>query len=202
VTTINVTKLYDQTGNGLHATQGTLASMPTLVLSPVTGLGVGCPAIMFNGSQFLATAASFPAVNQPLSFSSVAIRTSGSTDAGTIAASSGNDPEMIFRTANLVAVFAGGTAATQTQTDNVWHALHGVFNGASSLMNVDGSSGTPQINNQGMQATDSLRYGRDSFQPSGNFLIGSVNEGGVWPVAFTGANMTSFSTNMHSYWGF
>jgi hypothetical protein len=36
VITIKIPKLYDQTGNGVHVTQATLASMPTLVLRTPT----------------------------------------------------------------------------------------------------------------------------------------------------------------------
>jgi hypothetical protein len=47
VTTIKVSKLYDQTGNGFHATQAALANMPTLVLSTLGSH----PAIVFTAAN-------------------------------------------------------------------------------------------------------------------------------------------------------
>lgn len=199
-----IAKLYDQTGGGKDASQGTLATMPAIVFGPVTGLSSNRPAMVFSNAQFLATT-SAPVIAQPLTYSSVSIRTSGTTDAGMMAGDSGNDAEMIYRTANVSAVFAGGSVPTQAQTDNSWHSFHGVFNGVATacLMNVDGSSGSSaNCGSTGLPAAHQLWIGRDSFQTSGSWLVGRINEAGVWPSALSGGNMTSLSSNQHSYWGY
>jgi hypothetical protein len=201
VTTIKVTKLYDQVGTK-HASQATLATMPELVLGPVTGLTSTRPAMVFANAQALVTATA-PNVAQPLTFSSVSIRTSGTIDVGMMAGDTGNDAEMIYRGSNVAGVFAGGSVATQSQTDNSWHSFHGVFNGASSLLNVDGSSGsTASAGTNGLPDAHQLRIGRDSFQPSGSWLTGRINEAGVWPSALSGTNMTDLYNNQKTYWGY
>jgi len=201
VTTIKVTKLYDQVGTN-HASQGTLATMPVLVLGPVTGLASNRPAMVFANAQFLATATG-PNIAQPLTYSSVAIRTSGTTDVGMMAGDNGNDPEMILQAATVASIFAGGSVVSQTQTNNAWHSFHGVFNGASSVMNVDGTSGTSgSAGTNGLAVGHLLWIGRDSFAASGSWWVGNINEAGVISAAASGANMTSLSSNQHSYWGY
>jgi hypothetical protein len=194
VTTILVTKLYDQTGNAHHVAQTTVASMPTLNTS---GLGAGLPTMVFSGGQF--DSASFT-LAQPLSYSAAAVRV-GTADGGVLAGINGNDAEMRFGPSapNQIFVFSGSAAITQVATDGTWHALQGVLNGASSVMNVNGTSGTTGASGtNGITAGGGFYFGRSAFGD----LTGSMTEGGVWPFAFTGANMTALSGNQRAYWGF
>jgi hypothetical protein len=69
VTTIKVAKLYDQTGNGRHFTQATLANMPNLTASGLNGL----PVLNFPGSVFVLGTATVT-VAQPFTYSTVYIR--------------------------------------------------------------------------------------------------------------------------------
>jgi hypothetical protein len=198
-----ISKLYDQTGGGKDASQGTLATMPALVFGPVTGLAANRPAMVFANAQFLVTSVA-PVIVQPLTMSSVAIRTSGTTDVGMMASDNGNEPEMILQAATVATVFAGAVVSS-SQTNNAWHSFHGVFNSAStaSLVNVDGVSGSPGNAGSGnFTAAHQLRIGRDSFAASGSWWVGNINEAGIWASALSGANMTSLSSNQHSYWGY
>jgi hypothetical protein len=197
VTTIKVKKIYDQIGTS-HLSQATLATMPILVTGSVTGLAANRPAMQFRGAQSLA-AASGSSASQPLSFSSVAERI-GTANGGIISSIGGNDAELRFgpSTANQVFVFAGGSPATRAATDSAFHAIQGVLNGASSVTNVDGTSGsTASAGTNGI--ANAVRIGMSPFS---DFLTGFICEAGLWPSAFSGANMTSLSSNQHSYWGF
>lgn len=198
VTTIKVPRLYDQTGGGRHLVQATLATMPTLILGPVTGLASNRPAMVFASQNLLSPATL--SVAQPLTLGTVAIRTSGTSDSGIIAGNNGNDADIMFRGANVAAIFAGSFAPTLAQTDNAWHSVHGAFNGASSFVNIDGTSGSTGSPGAGSMSTNrGLYLGRDGF---GSALTGRILEGGVWPSALSGANISSLSSNQHSYWGY
>lgn len=198
VTTIVINQLYDQTGNAIHlASSSSLSTRPTLVLGPVTGLASSRPSLLFSGTQEITSTASLTQA-QPVSVGSVARRSN--TSAGyAVAATVGNEPQIGFTgTANTAGGFAGSFATQTASPDGNFFALHGVFNGAATIMNVDGSSGTAGSTSNGYSSSG-LRMGEDSF---GNFLTGNVQEGGIWPVALSGPNMTALSANQHAYWGF
>lgn len=196
VTTIKVTKVYDQIGTS-HVTQATLASMPNLVLGPVTGLSSNRPAMVFSGAQVLSNTVSV-AVSQPVSFSSVAFR-NGSAVGGIIADTVANNAEMVFNSAaNQAIIFAGGSPVVANANDNAWHSISAAFNGASSIIGADGvapTSGSPGANG----TSNNINIGESSFS---EFLTGNINEVGIWPSAISSANMSSLSSNQHSYWGF
>lgn len=192
----SVTKLYDQIGTS-HATQATLASMPVLALGSVSGIASNRPAMIFAGGQKLSITLSL-GIPQPLSFSSVAVNTNSGTVGGILADAVANNAEMIFgNSANQTLIYAGGTPIVMSATDVVWHAISGVFNGSSSIMNVDGT--TSSTGSPGSGTLGSPQIGEDSF---GDFLKGNIVEIGIWPSALSGTNMTSLSGNAHSYWGF
>lgn len=198
ITTIKVTKLYDQAGGANPMVQLTLATMPTLVLGPVTGLASNRPALVFSGAQMFSTSFASVAI-QPLSLGAVAIRTPAAPAGGMVAGNVSGDAEMLFDTpANTATIFAGGVTVSQTETDGAWHAIHSTFTGGNGIVNVDGSSGSTAAVGTG-KLPNVVRYGEDTF---GNFLNGKMNEGGVWNIALSGTNMTNLSSNYHAYWGF
>jgi hypothetical protein len=203
VSTIKVTRLYDQTGGGKHVSQATLATMPVLVLGPVTGLATNRPAMVFANAQFLGRTTAFGISAQPLTMSCVAIRTSGTTDVGMMAGANGNDAEMILQAATVASIFAGGSVVSTSQTNNAWHSFHGVFNTTSSVMNVDGSSGSTGTTGSGViNNASGIWLGRDSFASSGSWWVGNINEAGIWTSGLPSGNMSSLSVNQHSYWGY
>lgn len=203
VTTIRVSKLYDQSGGGNHAVQATLASMPQLILGPVTGLASNRPAIAINGGRFLQTAAISGAnLIQPMTLSAVGIRTSGTTLGGMIGGTTTDDAEIFFDGANLAGVYAA-VIIDAAQTDNAWHGFHGVFNDPLSLMNVDGvdgTSGTAGAHGWTRSGTGAVVIGKDGF---GSAMVGNLCEVGAWNISFTtAAKSAAMSSNQHSYWGF
>lgn len=194
----SVTKIYDQTGNGFHLTQATLADMPVLSLSALNSL----PCLLGNGSStFLDNAVVTGAPAQPFSFSAVGKRTANFTS-----------QQSYFGTNNVTGVLAGwassantlqyyaSTAVTNaTATDNAFHAMQTAFNGASSFIYVDGtltnantSPGSTGLGSHFILLNDIYNL----------FLSGPVCEMGVWSVAFTSGNYTGLNSNQHGTNGY
>lgn len=127
-----VATIYDQVGT-FNAPQGTTADQP--IFSPNGGPNGRFPAIWFNGSTMTNTASGGNAVS---TISWVGENTGaalGPVFASFGGSSSGYDP------ANRVYLNNGSTA-TATASDNAWHSVGGVYNGAASIINVDGTNTT------------------------------------------------------------
>lgn len=73
---------------------------------------------------------------QGVTMSVYARRVNGSTDC--IAWSNGTTPGLAYTSANTVQMYSG-SAYTNTVSDNAWHAMQAFFNGASSILNLDGT---------------------------------------------------------------
>jgi hypothetical protein len=189
VSTIRVPKLYDQTGNGRHFTTGTLSQMPTLTLNALGGL----PGMTGStgGSTRLPTGNITQA--QPLTMSTVYVRTSGTS--GEIAgAGTGSTVSMNTGGANVVNINAGTVLTGPAAADSSFHSLQGVFNGASSAVNVDGSETTGNAGSNSLSAVPFRLF----VTNGGNFLNGSIMEAGLWPSAANSTNRGDLSTNQHS----
>lgn len=196
VTTIKVTKLYDQSGNSRHQIQATLANMPTLVLSP-SGIGAGKYGLFFNGGQAMSTATNFfsTPLNTPFSLSIVGerISTAGSVwiwyddnDGNQVLASGGNWN------------FGASTQISAPAADGAFHSAQVVYNTSTSTALIDstGTSGTTSA----LVANGHFIIGAYNSGVS-NPLTGYIQEFGWWS-ADKSANNTTMATNQHVYWGF
>jgi hypothetical protein len=198
---VKVKKLYDQTGNGHHLdTVNNLASSPSVTLNALGSLSV----VTFDGSasQRIQASSAFPSQAQPFTVSLLAARTSHFTTYGTFVACNSTDPEIqVDNTTNTWRINAGGTALTTTVSDSSYHALQFVFNGASSILYLDGTQTTGLSPGTHGYTADSGGpiWGRDSF---GNYIYGNIGENGWWPAAFTTPQQSSMDSNQHTYWGF
>ena len=194
----SITKMYDQTGNGYHETQATLASMPVLTLSelnslPCANFTSAATSVYMNSSTLTQT--------QPLTYMAVAERSANFTTGNQILAVGANTlPYMQYRaSANSIAL----SANTQIQsssgtTDSAFHALIGVIDlnaNADSVLVSDGAvvagagaTGTTAI------STQTLQIGHNGSQTSGMFVC----EDGMWPGAWTSTQYGNMNTNMHS----
>lgn len=193
VTTICVTKVYDQTGTGNHWTQATLANMPTLTRNIINGL----PAMTFASSQTINTTTTFT-VAANFSFSTVYERTSGTAIGGAFGGAGGSF--IGAGTGANLAVINNSTSVTETATDNAWHGLNAlVTSGAASALNVDGTDFTSlNAGSAGLSAV-ALRFGRAGT----NELLGNVAEGGFWQTtALTPTQRGNLYTNMHGASGY
>jgi hypothetical protein len=190
VTTIKVTKIYDQTGAGNHFTQATLASMPALTLSALGGL----PGLTFSGSEVLASAA--VTFSTPYSFSTVYERTN-STAGGILGAVTTSSGIVAGNGANLFQVVAG-SAAAQAASDAAFHAASAVLTsgGTNSFAVVDGVKGSTSSAGANTISALALRIGRDS---GGNTITGTIMEVGIWPTTtFNSTQYGNLNTNQHS----
>lgn len=199
VTTIRVTKIYDQSGGAQHATQFTLGNMPQLVLNP-TGMTASRAALFFASSrsdQIVSSGVGFTS-GQPFTISAVANRTTTQTSVrgGIVSLNSGGVRFGYEANANTFFQYAGGGLNdVGTSANNTWYGLQAVFNGASSLVNVNGAN--TATNNPGTTGPSSsaVAWGNTS---SGDFLDGYIAELGVW----SGSVSTSMGSNQQSAWGF
>ncbi len=134
-------------------------------------------------------------VSQPYTISYVANRQStvGYSSLYT-AASQGTG----FDTAGNKVYLASPTLFNATATDGLEHAFQNVANGASSKIDVDGT-------------TTTANAGASAFGSGGTIYIANVNniqvflgyitEIGMWPVGFSSGQITSMCHNQFSYWG-
>lgn len=198
VCTIN--KLVDQTGNGNDILTSLEANRPTLV---VPGAANGCPStsdycVKFNGTTSRLTSAALT-VAQSLTLSAVAVRTSGSSYSHIIGKSNGDKTLHFGPDATHVELFWVADHGSLTQTNGTWYALHAVNSATASQSFVyrDTTASTGFTLTTGY-ASDLIAMGFDT----GETLTGSVVEAGIWPVAFSSGQVSSMSSNQHSYWGF
>jgi hypothetical protein len=186
-----VTKAYDQTGNSNHFTQATLASMPGLVFSAINslpGMQCGTPAQLTSPGLTM---------SQPYTLASAYIRTSGTATGASIGSGNGAyvGSGAIANVAQAAA--GGGPLALSSVTDNAWHAISGVMNNTSSVINVDGAEATGAAGTA-TYAGNALRLCTDNT----TFLVGRTMEGGIWPSAFNSTQRTNMNANIHGSNGY
>lgn len=184
---------YDQTAHTNHLVQATAGNQPQLLPSGINSL----PAIQFTGTQSLVLSSLSQA--QPYSFSVVSDQVGpGAVGAGYFGAAGPAAMLLDGGSANQVRLYAGSAFAPNvTAANGTAHAIQGVFNGASSILNVDGTGTT------GSPGAASL---------SGNFILGNtfsggtswlgrIGEAGEWGVGFSTGNNTSLCGNQRLYYG-
>lgn len=205
----NVKNLYDQSGalkcSGATAcdwTEPSVALRPSLITSCLGALP--CMGFVRASSSALGITGLAAAVSQPISTSVVANRTGSTTSISGMHGLGGPNfqRQMAFDTTNRVYIFGGsGNVNSATVSNNAWHAFQGVFNGSSSLVNLDGVDGsTANGGSDGLDTATTSVFGQDRFN---DFLDGSMVEIGAWSVSFTTTGVSaSMSSNQHTAWGF
>lgn len=194
VTTIFVTRIYDQSGAALHATQATLANMPVLTLNAIGSL----PAMQFTGANatiLLASAA--PATLSNPTFSGVAQR-SNSAFSGIFINSNSLSGVFTDTGANNLAMYNGNVVPVGGN-DGAFHAFQMMFNSAASSSDVDGST-LSGLNPGANLFNTGSPYSLGGFAPY--LLTGFISEVGVWSGNFSSPIQVSMNSNQHTYWGF
>jgi hypothetical protein len=194
VSSIKVKQIYDQIGTRHLKTAGaggTLAQMPTLVLS---GFGSHPVVRVSDTNPQSMDAASSLAQAQPYSVYTVAKRTSGTTGPDIIYG--GTLPGSILLSGSGVAgIFASGTAnfGSGSVTENQFWTLQGLFDGASSK----GAYGATTVTglSPGTTAIDEPGLSNPSFPTNMDWF-----EGCVW-AGDKSASFGSQNTNATGYWG-
>jgi hypothetical protein len=183
--------MYNQVSPGTcDVVQATLASMPLLLLSS-TPTGT-LPAVQASGAVGALQVSTCAAKSQPIAFSGVIIRTSGTTNIAMIG-QSGGAATGFDTTGN--AFVGASTIIDLAAANSSWHAVNALANGngTASAINVDGTDQTGAAGTGGISA-NTLRLVRVSS------LTGTVAlaEGGVWNAASTSTDRGNLNTNQHS----
>jgi hypothetical protein len=188
-----VGKLYDQTGNGNHFTQGTNANRPTLTLNAIGSL----PGLTFSSSS-MSVAANLISFVAGHSLAVVAKRTGANTSYG-IVMSGADNPFMGFKDATNTAVFnPTGGQITATATDGSFHSIIGTNDGTTGTnLYVNGSATSSAISSG---VGSGLYIGnRSSLDVA---FTGVAMEFGAWNAGMSAGNASSISSQQHTYWGF
>jgi hypothetical protein len=200
VTTIKVKKLYDQTGNGNHWSQATLATMPNLVLNSLNSL----PGMEFTSAANKALITTTGITDTaPYAFVAVGKRTANfTTKQALMGWSTSPNGSLAFTTsANTISLESNGAAPVTlgSVADNAFHAIQGVVDaGSSGVLAADGVETT---GNTGTSSPSGnlLRIGRFA---GGASLDGIIMEAGFWPSAIDGTSRTALNANMHGTNGY
>jgi hypothetical protein len=190
-----VTKLYDQSGNGLDWSQSTAASQPAFVLN-----GLGSLPIMNGNGAFLSQASTF-SLTVPWSFATVAL-TTDTTTLDVIGWDTVNSNGIAFSSGTSAYLFiAGAGSANGAITTSAWYSLVAGGSGVNTqqiyVNGVAGSGAGVADNNFG---STSLNYMTRSsgVQP----LQGSSVEVGLFPRSpFDAAWAANMTANARAFWG-
>lgn len=184
-----VKKLYDQTGNGNHIIQTTLANMPPFNNASVISVSVSGS---YSGIDLIKT--SFTST-QTFSISVIINRVTndGSNSQFFGNGTSGNGPG--FQSSLKIGIIGSGTlTSSNTVTLDTPSAAQFLVAGASSAINLDGTN-------------TSGDFGAFSFAAEDLYVFSSATdvikftEGGFWP-SDTSAHFAALNTNQHTFWGF
>lgn len=186
---VSVSKLYDQTGNGHHMLQATLANMPTLTLN---GLGTR-PIMNFNGTSTRMDESGTLTISNPFTISNVFFSTNQGGRIWRITAGAcGHNAA----NANQLIAFATANNITLNITDSAYHTWQAVFNGASSDNYVDGTANTGDTG-----TVASAAYTQTLGTNGTSFLNGKILEAGIWLSALSTGNKAALHSNQRAYWG-
>jgi hypothetical protein len=189
ITSILVTQIYDQVGtNHLSITLG---NAPALVLS-----GLGSKPVLHSTGEI--RGATVLAISDPYTISTVARRTSGTNLGQILGVENANG--IFFDGSGTLAMFDGGGPVdfgAGAVTENTFHTIQGVFNGASSIGQFDATITNPLSATTGGGGLTSFPcVGNSSFIPIMDWV-----EGGIW-ASDQHANFNSINSNAHAFWGF
>lgn len=196
----SVTKIYDQTGGGIHLTQATLLNMPGLVLGPVgSGLGATRPTMRFSGggSMALANGTGFGAVAQQLTISSVFNKRLDDANFEAFFGDSVGSGFLTNNSANGILLFFGGSITPVTVADAAFHRAQLVANNTTSHVYIDGTDNVVDIGSATGWAAGAVNIG---FGTARNSAPMDMCEVGIWPVGFSAGNMSSVNANQQTYW--
>lgn len=185
---VKVSKFYDQTGNGFHVTQGTLASMPTLTLNN-WGTRPAISAGGLAGTGYASTANS-------LNLAGVTQRTTGLAY-GDILTDGGNNVYINYNTSGqtLGYYFRTGGAGTGNFANGSHRALQMCFQGAGTVIRQDATEQTPGA------AVGVNGPGNNISVMSGDATI-FWGELGAWSGSqFNATQRGNMQTNIKNYWG-
>lgn len=194
-TTCFIDVFYDQSGNGWDFPANTSANRAVLAFNCIGTQPCADFAANFGGPAFYFSSPSITATADGYTVSAVAIRTGSFTAQNDLFA---RGTATFFDTANTISVYSGNQASA-TATDNVWHAFQIVGNNTSSAFGVDATQ-TTGLDFGSLGQFDTLFLAADNSAGTSP-LNGKLTEIGMWPIAFSGTQMTNVCHNQFTYWG-
>lgn len=200
VTICVIDTFYDTSGNGgITAVQATNSKRAVLI---VPGASNGCTTDAAYCAQFaLASGQCYVSSatvtqNQPFSVAAIAKRTGNTTTQQRILAFS-TDTVRFNAATNTISLTAGTNQNLTSVNDSSWHAIQGVFNGASSSLNADGA-GTGSVN-AGATNISAEPAGLGGSNACALTLDGNLEYVRFDPVAYSAGNISALNSNAHAY---
>ena len=198
-----VNTLYDQSGAlNCGGAACDLTSAGVLPVMTVNCMGTK-PCMACTSSTDLHSTTNSGAIAQPLTVSFAAERTGNVTSFSDAVGSDvgGANQSGFSNSANTALQFAGTVVSVTGVADNSYHAAQMVYNAASSVAYIDGTSNATSPGSGGFPGSASVAV-CGLTTGAGNNLTGNFLEAGVWGTGFTSGNQSSMNSNQHSYWGF
>lgn len=210
-TTCSIDKIYDQSqsnacgGGSCDAGQATAANQPPLKL-PGAGVCINASVNCINldaASAFFLTSVGAATVSQPLTMNEVinnSVVSSPSAGQNVLGLSNnGGNVTVYANGTNAAAIFAG-SYGNYTAANSTWLAMSDVFNGISSIANVNGTETTV---NSGANTIASflISFSWTNAGTANTGPTGPVEEYALWPSGFSGTNRTAICRNQQAYYG-
>lgn len=195
-----VTKWYDQSGNGYHATSDTDSEQPLLIKAGVTNTKDSKPAILFDGNDHLSTSG-WSELSQPITqFAVGSLDDNFSTGTDRTFASGSarmKRAHFVTNTSDHWEIFAGTSVSSTTDINADQFVASMVFDGANSFLKYNGdqiASGHAGNNPLG----DELRIGA---QQAGNQeWEGNQQEFVVFSGAMSSADILKTEEDINNYY--
>lgn len=203
-TSCTISKMYDQSGglqcagSPCHLFQTTAASQPGLTFNCQNGFP--CVTGTSVAGQYLCASAASTTTAQPLTLVGAVKPTSIPSGSTVVVGTHTGSIQVTLVAGPLWRMFAG-TPQTVATSLNVWTSLIGVFNGASSTFDINGSATTVNPGTGSISAGLKLcLFGISNV--ANTELIGNGAEGGFWSSAFNSTQYGNMNSNIRSYWAF
>lgn len=191
--TLSYVNWYDQSGNGYTVTQATAADQPTATLSCIGS----APCATFGGTGIYLESSTIATDAQPVTSGLVAKRTSAFTAYGEpFNNNNGSNVSITYNdAANGIVLYSGTLSSAVTVSDSTLHSMSFVWNGSSSIANIDGTE------------TTGLSVGTGGT--SSYVLMGSTSQGFtgisaeaiIWASGLSSTNRANYHTNAKAYFG-
>lgn len=195
VTTILISKLYDQTGNGNHFVQATNANRPTLTLNSIgTNNRPSIQRAANAASTDVFTVQSITQ-DQPY-FTSTVCRCDSANGGYADTLNAGDNFQFGFTGADNVFIYLGSAVVSAAALHAVPHAVQYTVNGATSEIYVDGT---------GTTVNPGTLYLSGPVAIPGNSNDGenvSIGETGFWAGTPTSTQKSQMNANQHTWYGF
>lgn len=192
---------YDQTGSGCSGpcnfAQASAPSRPHLKANCIN-TSYWCLDDSTN-DRILQVSGTFPTIAQQFTYSVVMQRTGNFTTQGYLL-SGGTANGLGFNNAVNQGFMYAGAAPTFTAADSVWLSVQAVFNGASSIADVNGTA-TTGLNAGATSAANPMFIGVFLNGVSAKYT-GYYTEILIYPVGFNATQYAAMTSNQRAFWGF